>query len=99
MKTWTRNEIDALLKRSPRAVGRAMIVLHARQTADEQRADTTKHKNNRGFCSWAAKRGSYYARWVQSGRVLTGWHLQKATRIALYHSKQLVEEANKGRQD
>lgn len=93
-KTWTREEIDAMLRTNSRAVERAMVRLYELQTADEQQAETTKVHNNAGFSSYAARRGSYYARWVMSGRQLTGEHLEAATKIALRHSRQLVEIAN-----
>jgi hypothetical protein len=91
---YTREEIDHILTSNPRAVGRAMIVLFRRQTSDEQRSSNTRHQNGRGFSAYAARSGSYYARWVISGRRLTGRHLAKARSIALKHSRQLVEEAN-----
>lgn len=95
MKAWTRNEIDTLLRTNPKAVERAMLALFARQTADERAVDATRHNNGRGFNAPSARRGSYYARWVQSGRRLNGPHLDKALAIALRHSAQLVEEANR----
>ena len=93
-KTWTRKEIDHLLKNNSRAVQRAMIVLYNRQTADEQSTETTRHHNGIGFSHWAARSGTYYANWVLKGRRLSGRHLEKARKIALHHSRQLVEEAN-----
>jgi hypothetical protein len=93
-KVWTRAEIDAKLHTDPRWVERAMVRLFELQTYDEQRADQTKHHNNRGFCGWAAKRGSYYARWVKSGKRLNFYHLKRARKIALKHSRQLVDTAN-----
>lgn len=44
-----------------------------------------------------AKRGTYYAKWIQSGKRLTGEHLAKARKIALYHSRQLVKIAQSSR--
>lgn len=93
-KTWTRDEIDGLLRTNPKAVERAMLRLYELQTQDERQAGETKHHNNVGFAGNASKRGSYYARWVGSGRSLTGHHLESALRIALRHSRQLVEIAN-----
>lgn len=93
-KTWTRGEIDEILKTNPRAVERAMVRLYELQTADEQSTSQTRIHNGAGFSSYAANRGSYYARWVQSGRQLTGRHLEIATKIALRHSRQLVDIAN-----
>ncbi len=91
MKTWTRVQINELLCSNPKAVEHAMVVLFNRQTATEE---STSVYNQMGFSAFNAKTGSYYAKWVMSGRQLTGRHLDKARKIALRHSKQLVEEAN-----
>lgn len=93
-KQWTRDEIDTILRTKPGAVERAMLRLYDRQTEDEKSTSHTRHDNARGFSSAFASRGSYYARWVLGGRELTGQHREKALRIALTHSKQLVEIAN-----
>lgn len=93
-KIWTRAEIENLINNNDVAVGRAIVALYERQTADEQASETTNHHNNIGFCGWAAKNGSYYARWVMSGRTLTGKHLVKARKIALHHAGQVTEIAN-----
>jgi len=93
--TWARKRINDLLHTNDRAVERAVVVLFELQTRDEQHSSTTKHNNGVGFCGWAARKGSYYARWVLSGRALTGCHLDNARRIALHHSRQLVEAANR----
>ena len=93
-RTWTRDEIDALLQRNDRAVERAMVVLYDRQTQDEKRTSHTRHDNGIGFSAAHASKGSYYARYVLSGRRLTRHHLDRARKIALLHSKQLVQEAN-----
>lgn len=94
-KVWTRDEINALLHHSNAAVERAMVVLFERQTTDEQRSEDTKHLNSIGFSAAHARTGSYMAKWVLSGKHLTGRFLDRARQIALSHSKQLVEEANK----
>lgn len=93
-KLWTRPMIDSLLRTNPKAVERAMVVLFNRQTRAEQSTESTNVLNQRGFSAFNAKTGSYYVKWVMSGRHLTGMHLEKARKIAIRHSKQLVEEAN-----
>ena len=93
-KVWTRDDINGLLETNDLAVERAMVRLYELQTQDEQESSTTRVHNGQGFGSWYAKRGSYYARWVQSGRRLTGSHLDAARKIAIKHSRQLVEIAN-----
>ena len=91
---WTREQIDEILNTNDRAVERAMVRLYELQTQDEQQSSTTRVHNGQGFGSWYAQKGSYYARWVQSGRSLSGRHLDNARKIALKHSRQLVEIAN-----
>ena len=93
-KTWTRTEIEALINSNDRAVERAMVAIWERQTADEQDTQDTRHHNGRGFAAWSAKSGTYFAEWVRSGRRLTGKHLVKARKIALYHAGQLTDFAN-----
>jgi hypothetical protein len=94
-KTWTRDEINDILKSNPRAVERAMVRLFELQTESEKESSTTRNNNGVGFSSYAASSGSYYARWVISGRQLSGKHLETALKIALRHSRQLVDHANK----
>lgn len=89
----TKEQIKSLLLSSDRAVERAMCALYARQTADERSSGTTQHLNGRGFNAFDANTGSYYARWVQSGRRLTGRHLVKARAMALRYLGQLAEVA------
>lgn len=94
-KIWTRDEINALLNRSDAAVERAIVVLFKRQTADEQSSENTKYQNSVGFSSAHAHTGTYLAKWILSGKHLNGRFLERARHIALLHSRQLVEEANR----
>ena len=93
-KTWTRTEIEEMINAHDGAVERAMVAIWERQTADEQTAQTTNHSNGRGFAAWSVRSGTYYAEWVRSRRHLTGKHLAKARKIALYHAGQLTDFAN-----
>lgn len=93
-KIWTREDIVSLLNTSDRAVERGVVAIWQRQTADEQSTDTTRHNNGIGFSGWSAHSGSYYAKWVESGRRLTGKHLDKARKIVLHHAAQLTRIAN-----
>jgi hypothetical protein len=93
-KTWTRDEINALLLANPLAVERAITRLFQFQTADEQSAGGTRWSNGQGFSAPHARMGTYYARWILSGRRLSGPHLERATKIAVRHSQQLVAYAN-----
>ena len=86
-------EIRELLLTKDSVVERAMVVLYARQTRQEQAQSTTRDQNGRGFSSSDASKGSYYARWVLSGRRLDGHHLERARSISLKYIRQLHEEA------
>lgn len=91
---WTKQGILELLDRSDKAVERAILAIYRRQTTDEQNSATTKIRNGVGFSGAHATIGSYYARWLLSGNVLTGKHLVRARGIAKRYVGQLVEEAN-----
>lgn len=89
----TRESISELLRTNDRAVERAMVAIYDRQTADEKSSSDTRHSNSIGFSGAHASKGSYYARWVLSGRRLTGAHLDKARRMSLRYVRQLLEIA------
>jgi hypothetical protein len=96
-KQWTRGEIENMVRTNDRAVERAMLALLSRQTQDEQTQGTVNHHNGKGFAASNSKSGTYFAKWVESGRNLTGKHLDKARKIALHHAGQLTDIANKVR--
>ena len=89
----TREGIEALIARSDRAVERAILAIYARQTADEREAGNTRHSNGMGFAAPDAGLGSYYARWILSGRRLTGGHLARARQMSRKYAGQLLEVA------
>lgn len=94
-KVWHKSEIVELLNNTPRAVEKAMLALYERQTMDEKASATTNHHNRQGFSGWTARSGTYYARYVNHGGMLTGKHLEKARKIAIHHAIQLTNIANK----
>ena len=85
-----RNQVESLLLSNDRAVERAMVVLYQCQTVSEQHSGSTQELNGRGFNAFHAKRGSYYAKWVLSGKHLTGHHLAAARRMACHYARQLA---------
>ena len=93
-KIWTRGEIENMLKTSDAAVERGIIRLWKNQTTDEQRSQDVRHNNGIGFAAWSARSGTYFANWINSGRHLTGRHLERARKITLFHAGQLTEAAN-----
>jgi len=93
-KVWTRSEIEGLIKDNDLAVERGIVAIFNRQTGDEKQDGTVNHHNRQGFSGNNSKRGTYYAKWLLSGRHLNGTHLQKARRICLHHAGQLTNIAN-----
>ena len=79
VKTWTPEEIKALLLTKPLMVERSIVQLFKRQTADEQAAQQTAHRNNRGFNSADAKRMSFVAEFLNKGG-----HLTQAKALGVY---------------
>jgi hypothetical protein len=93
-KTWTESEIVALLNTSDRAVERAILAIHARQTPDEKVESHTKHTNQRGFRQNHAPRLSYYARLINKGCHLYPAQLALVRPWLIQYRKQLCEVAN-----
>lgn len=94
-KTWTREEIDSLLREKPAAVMVAIRRLYEAQTSDEKVARDAKYLNHRGFGAFYAAKGTKLAqkrRWSEED-------LADARKIALIHSKQLVELANQAERE
>jgi hypothetical protein len=91
---WTRDKINALLIRSDKAVKTAMLRLYAAQTADEQAVTIVRHLNRRGFSVSTVGIGSRLARRIDAGYPLSEGELRTARKIALWHSRQLVDLAN-----
>jgi hypothetical protein len=85
--------IFQLLASNDRAVERAIVAIYNRQTEDEKSDSTTKVRNGMGFAGPDARIGTYYAKWILSGRTLTGKHLDKARQMSFHYIRQLVEVA------
>jgi hypothetical protein len=85
--------IGWLLTTSDRAVERAIVCLYNRQTADEKSEGNTKHSNGRGFSASDAPKGSYMAKWILSGKHLTGQYMIDAKMMSFKYINQLVDEA------
>ena len=93
-RVWTRDEINDLLDRNPLAVERGIIRLYIRQEATERSQGTTTKQNGIGFNAFWASSGTYHARWLLSGKRLSGGHLEKARKCCKVHSAQLTAYAN-----
>jgi hypothetical protein len=81
---------------SVHAIGRALVLLFARQTEPEQRDKVTKVHNLRGFTAGDARDGSLGALAYKKNRWLEPWQVKKwtrlnckgRTRIGKYHREQ-----------
>jgi len=93
-KTWTREEITIMLEANERAVAHGVVRLYCRQEAGERANGTVTNDNGMGFSGPNARSGTYYAKWVISGGVLSGKHLEKARKITKHHVGQLTAVAN-----
>jgi hypothetical protein len=96
----TKDSILHMLQTDKRAVARALVVLYARQTDDEQAQEGTRYLNGRGFRPCHARMGSSMAKYFQRTGMLTDkqiayWRATDksgAMRIGIYWA-QLLEEA------
>lgn len=67
----TREQIVALLKTNDKAIARALVALNARQTADEQASENTRHHNGMGFRPCHARMGTSMAKFFERNGYLT----------------------------
>ncbi len=86
--------IKWLLTTNDKAVERAMVVLYDMQTAGEQNSGSTSELNGKGFNAYDARSGTYYAKWVKSGRSLTGKFLVNARVMSFKYAGQLAKLAS-----
>lgn len=91
---WNEARIVELLSTNNLAVERAMVAIYHLQTADERAMGQTSRMNGVGFSGAHARRGTYYAKWVLSGKRLSGKHLEAARKMSLSYRKQLLMLAN-----
>ena len=99
--TLTGTDIVKLLETNDKAVCRALVVLHNRQTEIEKIAEATHVHNNRGFRANHAKKGSSMAKfYLRNGYLspaqIAYWRYRTprgGIRIAIYW-KQLLAEAH-----
>jgi hypothetical protein len=91
-------DIQNKLQSDQRWLERGILAIDARQTEDERRQDTTKYANGRGWSGADARKGSYYARWIRSGRHLSGRHLYQAKVMMRKYARQLLIVAEEKQQ-
>jgi len=90
----TRETIKEKILTDDRWLERGILAVYRLQTADEQNTETTSEHNGVGFNAFDARSGSYYAKWLESGRSLSGPHLAKARKLCLRYIGQLERIAN-----
>lgn len=101
-----RSQFNELIERQDEvgmhAIGRALVHLLRRQTADEQRDNTTKHHNNIGFTGQDGRRGTITAKYYIKHGQLEDWQIRYwlkrdrkgRTRLGKYYG-QIREEAKR----
>jgi hypothetical protein len=77
-QVWNKESIQQLLATNDKAVGKALLVLLANQTADERATGQTKEHNGRGFTGCDAEILTSFAQQFQ----LRGWLSPKQIIIA-----------------
>lgn len=96
----TKESIVKLLATNDQAVCRALVVLTARQTADEQTSEQTRYLNGQGYRPCHARMGASMSKFFEARGYLTPkqiayWRVKDKTgsmRIGIY-SSQLLEVA------
>jgi len=96
----SKEQIVKLLQEDDRAIARALVVLTARQTDDEQAAENTRYLNGRGYRPCHARMGTSMSQFFTRRGYLTPkqiayWRVKEKTgkmRIEIYVG-QLLEEA------
>lgn len=98
----TVESVRALLSRNPicpktrrTAVEAAIVAIYNRQTEGEKVTGMTVESNGIGFAAGDDKIGSYMARWILSGKRLTGRFERRAAVMAHKYARQLAEKANR----
>lgn len=82
--------IVELLQRSDLAVEQAIVRIHDRQTREEKAVMATTHLNGIGFQACDARRGTYWARLILSGRRLFSDRMPKARAMVIKYRAQLT---------
>lgn len=90
---WTKQTIADRIASDDRALERGILAIYARQTADEQATEATRHRNGAGFTGADAELLSSFAKQIQRGRRLTAKQLPYARRKMAKYAGQLLRVA------
>jgi len=94
MKEWTKEEIKEMLINSQAWLERGVLAIYSFQTFFEQEAEETTEDNGVGFNAFDANYLSYIAKYLQSGRHLSGDHVGRCRKRMVKYARQLAEIAN-----
>ena len=94
MKTWTKEEIQALINRNDKAVIRGLLAIYDRQTADEKETESTNHHNGIGFNGCDAEFGSSLATQYREKGRLSQKQIASGRKIIYKYCGQLTRIAN-----
>lgn len=93
-KVWSEEEIRSLIQTNDKVLYGALKKLYACQTADEQRAETTKERNGKGFNGVDAPFLSSVAEFLLKRGYLTDKQKACTRKKLIKYNKQLTELAN-----
>jgi hypothetical protein len=93
-RVWLTDEIRSKIETDQPWLERALLALYARQTRDEQDSEETLLLNNVGFTGADAPFLTYCAKWVESGKHLSGRFLDDVRRRMVKYVGQLTRIAN-----
>lgn len=83
MQHFTATQVVTLCNTNLRATEKAIVILFGSGIVLD-----------RPSSQWWESKGKYYAKWVMSGKHLSGKHLVNARKICSWHSEQLAKLAN-----
>jgi hypothetical protein len=92
--SYSKSDILSLLATSDKAVLRAIVVIHALQTADEQKSQSTSASNGVGFGYRDAEFGSSLAEKINKGYRMSEKQINAGRRMISHYHRQLVLVAN-----
>ena len=94
IKVWSKEEIKELLDSRPAFVGRSLVKMLERQTADEAQGGYTSHANGMGFSAFDAEFLTSLAKQFSERNSLSEKQLVMARKSLKRYAGQLVDVAN-----
>lgn len=93
MENLTVDLIKDKLQNDKRWLERGILAIYEKQTSHEKYVQSTVEHNGVGFSGCDGRYLSYTARWIQSGKHLSGQHVTKAQKKMMKYSGQLLKIA------